>query len=596
MGITAHIIEYIFGAALFINAALFIPQALRILKKKSARDTSLVTFLGFFLIQLAITLHAYVKHDYLLLAGYVVSMIACGFVVVVILVYRNAGGSIDTACSLSMKEIFEQLPGNIYWKDERGYLIGGNTNNRSDFGGCSEDEFRKKTDYDFLSKKEADQIRLADERVMRDGQAVVAEELLTTRSGERVLYLSHKNPLKDKNGRTIGVVGYSIDVTDMKREAEKQLSILESVISVMPGNVYWMNKDGVYMGCNDNEARAVGLSSRKDIVGKKNEDIPGFVIPEEIDPVNREVIKFGKTITAEEPVTLPDGSPGVFLSNKAPVRDNEDKIVGMVGISIDITDRKKQEKELVEAKLKAEESNRIKSDFISNMEHDIRTPFVGIYGMVNILMEQEADPEKKDLLKDVSFCAKELMDYCDKILDFSKVDAGESPVLSRRFSLSEVVNSVTTMESIAAKSKGLEFSSELGATVPDMLVGDPQRLKRILLNLISNAIKFTNDGSVRLSVDLCSTNPNKRQVVVHFSVKDTGMGIAEEQKTLIYEKFTKVVPSNKGLYKGLGLGLRIVKQFVNEMDGEIDLQSEINGGTTFSLYIPFKIPLSDGSD
>ena len=450
-----------------------------------------------------------------------------------------------------------------------------------------------KNDYDMFPKYEADQIRIVDEEVIREGHVIVAEELLTDKNGQKILYLSHKKPLKNKAGDIIGMLGCSFDITQSKQNTLDQLALLDNIIAVMPGNVYWMNKEGVYLGCNENEAKAVGLKDRKDIIGKRNVDIPGFVIPEALDPNNKQVFEKGETIISEEPATLPNGVQSIFLSHKAPIRDSQENIVGLVGISIDITERKKQEEELRKAKEDAEKSNQLKRDFISNMEHDIRTPFVGIYGMIDVLAKQEQDSEKQSILNDVALCAKELMDYCDGILDFSRVESEFFPIVSKSFKLRDVINSVVTIEEIAARNKQLNFKLEYDNKIPSVVMGDQYRLKRILINLLSNAIKFTNKGGVMISASLEENNSQDRQVIIKFVIEDTGIGIPDDKKALVYERFSKVMPSNKGLYKGLGLGLRIVKQFVVELAGDIHLKSEIDKGTAFIVYLPFKIPLSD---
>ncbi len=585
-------IEFIFGIALFVNALLFIPQSMRILKEKTARGVSLLTFLGLLLIQFTIVLHGIIVHDPLLVWGYLISMVTTGSVVTLILIYRKRK-TLSAIDEIDLEEVLAQLPGHIYWKNKDCIFVGSNTNNWKDFGLESLKSFRGKTDYDIFSKQDADQLRIIDEEVIRTGKSKIAEEIVTEPNGKKASYLSHKVPLKNKKGEIIGILGVSVDITASRQNTIDQLDMLENIIAVMPGTVYWMNKDGVYLGCNDNEARAIGLSSRKDIVGKRNVDLSGFLIPEVLDPVNKKVMDTGKPITLEEPATLPDGTKGTFISSKVPIKNDKDEVIGMVGISINITDRKKQEQELRMAKEEAEKSNKIKSDFISNMEHDIRTPFVGIYGMIDILAHQETDPEKKSILRDVSICAKELMDYCDGILDFSRIESESFPIVSKSFILRKVVGSAIAIETIAAKRKKLELSFQYDKQLPAVVIGDPYRLKRILINLVSNAIKFTKEGFTKLSVSLDKHNQDTRRIVAKFTIEDSGMGIPDDKKALIYERFTKVVPSNKGLYKGLGLGLRIVKQFVDELDGDIHLKSEMNKGSTFVVFLPFKIPLSN---
>ncbi|EKD46098.1 MAG: sensory histidine-kinase / response regulator, partial [uncultured bacterium] len=381
MTIVKNTIEFIFGSALFINALIFIPQAIRIFREKTAQGVSLLTFAGFLFIQLTIVLHGIINQDYLLAAGYLLSMVTCGLVVFLTLIYKNNPRS---SSEIGFREILDQLPGHIYWKNREGVCLGANKNNWSDFGTESLEEFVGKTDYDLFPKHEADRLRMADEEVMRSGESRVFEEESTISGGEKILYLSHKAPLRDKSNQIIGIIGTSVDITSSKRETLDKLKILENIIAFMPGHVYWMDRDGIYLGCNDNQAKSIGLASRQEIIGKRNTEIRGFFIHEVLDPINKEVMETGKTIIAEEPAILHDGTKAIFLSTKAPLYNYNSEIVGMVGISIDITVRKKAEKEadnlkletaLHKTKLREQEKFRKSANQVA---HDIRSPLTSL--------------------------------------------------------------------------------------------------------------------------------------------------------------------------------------------------------------------------
>lgn len=584
-------IDFIFIAALFLNALLFIPQAIRIFKQKHAQNVSVITFLGFLLIQLAIILHALIVRDTILLIGYVLSFITCGSVVTLILFFRKQ----DTLNNhISLEEIIAQLPGHIYWKDRVGVYLGCNTRNWEDIGLRSLSDLTGKTDYDVISKKDADQVRIIDEEVIRENKEKIIEEKVNMPDGNRIIYLSHKLPLKNKLGEIIGVLGYSIDITDTKRNTLDQLETLENIIAVMPGNVYWMDRNGVYLGCNDNEAQSVGLKSRKEIVGKRNLDIPGFVIPSALDPINQEVIEQGKTITIEEPALLRDGTHAIFLSHKVPMRNSEGEIVGMIGVSIDITERKKLEEDLKLALQRSEQANQLKTDFIRNIHHDLRTPTSGIYSMTQLLSESEDLSMIQTCLKEVSEAAGELLNYCNSILDFSTIELGHRAVIEKKFNLKQLMEQVITLEKPAIHQKGLAFTFDYDEQIPEQLMGDEQRLYRILMNLMGNAIKFTERGSITLQASVMTRS--YKAIVLSIRIKDTGIGIPKDKQTLIYEKLTRLNPSNRGQYKGLGLGLTIVKQFTMEMEGEIEVDSELNRGTQFTCILPFTIPLALRND
>lgn len=367
---------------------------------------------------------------------------------------------------------------------------------------------------------------------------------------------------------------------------------LAQVMDCTPGSLYWKDKEGRYLGCNMFMVKTAGLKFLADIIGKTDFDLwPANA--KKICENDQEVMVSGKTIFLEETVKIHSGETMYFTSVKIPLKDERGKIVGVIGNSLDITQLKKTEAELTAAKEKAELSDKAKSEFIRNMEHDIRTPFSGVLGCARMLAEREDNAEKKEFLLDIATCAKELLDYCDSILDFSRVEHGVIPVFEKAFRVRELVDSVMKIEFVAAKYRELDLFVEIQGQVPNVVIGDPYRLKRILLNLVSNAIKFTEKGYVKLSVMLESSKPEKRQCILRFIIEDTGIGISEDKRNIIYERFTRGTPSNQGLYRGPGLGLRVVKQFLTELDGDIHLKSEIDKGTTFTLLLPFKLPLTD---
>ena len=591
--LTIHsIIELYFGAALFINAILFIPQALRIIREKYSKDVSLITFSGFFFIQLATLCHAIIVKDTILLFGNALSMVACASVVVLILLYRKQKGS--PISDVTIEEILAQFPAHLYWKDRQCVLAGCNTINLRDFGLNSLDEFIGKTDYDLFSKEDADRLRITDEEVMRDGKVRIVEEPLTSKDGNHIVYMSIKAPLKNKKGEIVGVLGCSMDITEGKRETLDRMTVLENIISVMPGNVYWMDTEGVYLGCNDNEARSVGLSSRKDIVGKRNVDIPGFVMPEVLDPINQAVITQGKAVVAEEPAVLADGTPAVFLSNKVPLCNSKGEVVGMLGISFDITDRKKAEQSLIESKKHIEEASQAKTEFLYNMRHDIRTPFSGILSLSQYLANIETDPKKKEQLNQITEASDTLLIYLNEILEFTQVSSGKMPVLLKPFNLKELVRATIDTFYPAIHSKNIALVKDYNA--PEWVIGDRFRIQRILINLLSNAVKFTEKGTIAVCVSLLDQKSKDRQVLLKLSVEDTGLGIPKEKCDIIFEKFSRLSSSYSTNMSGVGLGLQAVKQLIDDLDGDISVKSHPGKGSIFTCVLPFKLPLLTDSD
>ncbi len=372
----------------------------------------------------------------------------------------------------------------------------------------------------------------------------------------------------------------------------------ESIINCMPGNVYWLDKSGIALGCNANVLTMFGLRSLEEFKGLSFEDMGRIgqwtkQAEQSFKNDSLEVVKTGhaKLNIEEPPIPHNDGRLIHFLTSRVPLYDQTGNISGIVGISIDITDLKNAQASLKEAKEQAETANQLKTEFIRNMEHDIRTPFAGIWSLAHMLCEQEDDPGKQGLLRVIANSAKTLLDYCNSILDFSKLEAGNSPLLEKKFNLPQLVDEATSIELPAIKAKQLQFQLEYDSTLPKVLIGDPYRLKRILINLLSNAIKFTNEGYIKLRVKLLKNITPRRSVIIRLIIEDSGIGMEKEKQNLIYEKFVRLTSSNQGMYRGLGLGLKVVKQFMDEMGGDIELDSVVNRGTMFMCTLPFKLPL-----
>ncbi|MCX7114748.1 MAG: HAMP domain-containing sensor histidine kinase [Gammaproteobacteria bacterium] len=269
----------------------------------------------------------------------------------------------------------------------------------------------------------------------------------------------------------------------------------------------------------------------------------------------------------------------------------ENNTIGVLGISFDISDRKKIEMDLQQAKEKAEVANEAKSEFLRNMEHQLRTPFSGVYSLVQLMCESETDPEKKMLLEETYKSAKEFLDLLNNIINFSRDQVDTSAVLSKKFDLKVLVEKAVTMEHATATYKHLELTCHY-PSIPSIFVGDPYRIRRVILNLLSNAIKFTEKGRVELEVKLAK-KIDDRHYILQLIVSDTGIGIPQDKQQLIYEKFYREHPANQNKYTGAGLGLYIVKELVDELEGEIEVVSSPGKGARFICTLPLTRPLID---
>lgn len=374
------------------------------------------------------------------------------------------------------------------------------------------------------------------------------------------------------------------------KELEQEVDYLRQIIEHIPTHVYWKNKQGVYLGCNNAQAKTLGLSSSEDIIGKTASQLLGPALGSHHEKIDKLIMRDKKEERVEEASFDSERNPATYLSIKAPLYNKKHSVFGLLGVSMDITKIKNAENALRDAKEKAEEVSRMKSEFIHNMEHDIRTPFAGIYGMSEILARQETDPEKKEALELIAASSKELLEYANHILAFAQIEEEYKKVTTRTFSITNLVKSVIAMERPPAKNKGLTLTYTPSEDIPNVVVGDSGRVKGILINLISNAIKFTEQGGIEISVDVVKKQQD--DIFISFSIHDTGIGIPKDKQKSIYEKFFRVNASNKGIYKGFGLGLQVVKKFVEELNGELTLESTEGVGSTFTFVLPFKLKVS----
>ncbi|MCK8824050.1 response regulator [Fuchsiella alkaliacetigena] len=256
-------------------------------------------------------------------------------------------------------------------------------------------------------------------------------------------------------------------------------------------------------------------------------------------------------------------------------------------LKADLRERKEKEEELVAAKEEAEVANRAKSQFLANMSHEIRTPINAIIGLSHIAKSKSENPELQKYISKIQRSSDDLLKIINDILDYSKIEAGSLELEETNFYIHEVINNVVEMFTYQAQEKGLELKAALDPQVPAYVEGDPLRLKQVLINLTSNAIKFTESGEVTLIVNVVAIK--EKEVEIIFSVKDTGIGIAPEEQQDLFQEFSQADSSTSREYGGTGLGLSISKRLVELMDGQIWVESELNKGSTFSFSLCFAI-------
>ena len=281
-----------------------------------------------------------------------------------------------------------------------------------------------------------------------------------------------------------------------------------------------------------------------------------------------------------------DGTRRTVLLNVTALRDADGKITGYLGIASDVTPLKRTAQELLLAKEAAEAASRTKSQFLANMSHEIRTPMNGVLGMTELLLTTALDTRQRHLTRTIQQSGESLLAIINDILDFSKIEAGKLQLEQLDFDLQDTVDNAVELFATPAQRKGLELTCHMPSSIPRGLRGDPIRLRQALLNLISNALKFTTAGEINVRIDLA--NETDTTVTLRFAVKDSGVGIPPEAHQRIFEAFSQADGTTTRRFGGTGLGLTIVKELVALMQGQIGVESQVGQGSTFWFTAVFE--------
>ncbi len=325
--------------------------------------------------------------------------------------------------------------------------------------------------------------------------------------------------------------------------------------------------------------------TRDELIGAPFKDY--FTDPDRAEAGIKRVLSEKKVTDYELTACGRDGKQTVVSYNATTFYDRDRTLRGVFAAARDVTERKLVEAELQQAKAVAESASQTKSDFLASMSHEIRTPMNAIIGIADLLAKTPLSPEQSKYVQIFRRAGDNLLHLINDILDLSKVEASQLELERTRFSLNDLLGKVTEMVTVRASEKGLALLCEISPNVPCDLVGDPTRLRQVLLNLLGNAIKFTESGEValRVTLDADSAMPG----ALRFAISDTGIGIADDKLGAVFERFTQADSSTTRRYGGSGLGLTISKRLVELMGGHIFVESGVGRGSVFSFAVPLEI-------
>ncbi|MDF2820860.1 MAG: arcB1 [Clostridiales bacterium] len=475
--------------------------------------------------------------------------------------------------------MFESFPAMV-WKTD---LIGENeyiNKNYCDFTGKTKQEMCGLNWINILHKDDEDRCRELYSKAFAKKKPCCMEYRMINRFGKYRWIQSISRAVYNIDGKFDGYIGIGLDITDRKI-AEAGMKRYQILTEKARDIILFMDIDGNVIDVNESALESYGYS-RKEFLKLNINDLraeEGFSLEELLKGDNERHL-YEIMHQRKDGLVFPieTSSQGVEIEGKRVI----------VSIIRDITERRKDERILNEAKEAAEIANKAKSEFLANMSHEIRTPLNGIVGMIDLTLLSDLNQEQKDNLVIAKSCANQLLKIINDILDFSKLEAGKLIVEKINFDIITLIEDVIKIHSPQAISKSLELNYAFSSTIPRFLIGDPARLLQIINNLLSNAIKFTNSGEVWIKAKKISQD-NDSSIVLQFSIEDTGIGISAVNLEKLFKSFIQVDGSFTKKYGGTGLGLVISKQLSEMMGGNLWVESEEGIGSKFCFTLRFEL-------
>jgi PAS domain S-box-containing protein len=392
--------------------------------------------------------------------------------------------------------------------------------------------------------------------------------------------------VRENEGSTVKVYGIHHDITEQKKTEEKlkqERVILRTLINNLPDAIYVKDINCRKTLTNLADMLNMNAKSEAEVLGKTDFDMYPEEVAHGFYADDQSIIRTGQSvINREEYIIDQDGQIRWILTSKLPLRDEQERVIGLVGIGRDITQRKNAEIELMKAKEKAEEMNRLKSNFLANISHELRTPLCGILGFAEMLKEETSDSFHLELIENMQYSGTRLLRTFNSLLNFSVIESGKIELNLVALNVPAAILSVIDAFSREAEKKNLKIEAGL---MPEVLKVDMDEnlFNQILSNLVENAIKYTSEGKILIRIDFEAKSDGHFIVI---KVIDTGIGIPAEVQKYIFEPFRQASEGVARSFEGTGLGLTITKKYIEIMNGEISVESTPGKGSTFTVKFP----------
>ncbi|MBN8666300.1 MAG: response regulator [Chitinophagales bacterium] len=379
---------------------------------------------------------------------------------------------------------------------------------------------------------------------------------------------------------------YLLDEERAKRNQERREShlLLQSILDNCPQIIFIKDNEGRYIQVNRQFAQVLDLQT-PNIIGKLDQEIFGEEIAQKFLKFERRILESQKSVEVRQDI-MEKGFARKYSFVLFPLFDPAGKVLGISGIGTDITENVNNQKRLIEALKKAEHAEKLKENFLANMSHEIRTPLNAIIGFGSQLMKTDLPEKHKGFVQNINSASQHLLVLINDILDISKIEQGKMTIEEIDFDFHAVISETAAVMSQRAEEKGLPLKVKIDPEIQSYLKGDPHRLKQILLNMLGNAIKFTEKGWIGIEASLHSDTPAHQEIKL--KVTDTGVGMEKEFMANLFDKFSQEDKSVTRRYGGTGLGMSITKHLVELMGGYIEVHSLKNEGTTIVLQLPFR--------